>query len=231
MHSVFLAVPCADLKVNPELIGPIMKASPKGQVKGFKTSSYSLIARNFNELYCAALNAREHGITHFAMLHSDIAPHGPGWIDTLLEEMDKYQADILSVVVPIKSHSGMTSTALDEPVNGSDPKWRPRRLTMTEIVSKYPETFTAESLLINTGIMLVDIRKPFAEKIYFKTDDIVMRRENGEFYAENEPEDWRFSRDAKALGAKIFATRKVGVTHYGHQGWVNTHAWGKPTDG
>lgn len=232
MDRVFLAIPCSDMKVNPELIGPVIQASPKGQVTGFKTSSYSLLARNFNELYCAALNARKDGITHFCMLHSDIAPHGPGWLDVLLEEMNKYNADIMSVVVPIKSNQGVTSTALEEPVNGSDPKWRPRRLTMTEIINEYPETFTDEKLLVNTGVMLVDIRKPWAEEVCFGTEDIIMRDASGKFVAENVPEDWYFSIAAKAAGAKVFATRKVGVTHYGYQGWVNLHAWGsKKTDG
>lgn len=233
MDSVFLAIPCFDLKVNSEMIGPVLQASPKGQVRGMKVCSYSLLPRNFNELFCAALNARKDGITHFCMLHSDIVPHQAGWVDILLDEMNKYQADVISVVVPLKSNTGLTSIALDEQVAGSDadPHWRPRRLTMTEIMGEFPDTFTNEKLLINTGIMLVDLRKPWVENIHFTTEDIIMRKTDGTFYAENVPEDWLFSRHAKAKGAKLFATRKVGCTHYGHQGWVNAYAFGsKKTD-
>lgn len=221
MNKVFLVVPCSNLSCNPDIIGPILVASPKNQMAAFKTSSYSLVARNFNELFCAALNARKNGITHFCMLHSDIAPHGVGWLDIMLDEMESVNADILSAVVPIKSHQGLTSTAIDESVEGSNPLWRPRRLSMQEIIEKYKETFTVDKLLVNTGLMLVDIRRSWVNEIYFETKDIILRDSSGNFYAENAPEDWMFSRQARLMNASIYATRKIGVTHYGHQGWLN----------
>lgn len=225
MEKVFLGIPSSDLKVHPDIIASCLKASKAGRLSGFRTHSYSCLPRNFNELLCAALNAREDGITHFCMLHSDVVPHGESWLDVLVEEMNKCQADILSVVIPIKTHQGVTSTALDIPVDGSVHYWRPRRLTMTEIYQNYPETFTDDKLLINTGLMMIDIRGAWAEKVWFEFEDIIYK-DGKKFVAQNVPEDWNFSRRAKQQGAKIFATRKVGVTHYGHTGYGNISIWG-----
>lgn len=217
MNKVFLGIPTSDLKVHPDIIAAVLHASPKGQLNGLRTHSYSCLTRNFNELYCAALNARKEGITHFCMLHSDVVPHGMGWLDIMLEIMQAHQTDVLSAIIPIKDNKGFTSTALDTD------QWRPRRLTMTEICKEYPETFTRPDLLINTGLMLIDIRKPWVEQCHFMFLDTIQNRD-GIFYAENSPEDWEFSRDARLKGAKIFATRAIGVTHYGHAGYINAHA-------
>lgn len=221
MNHVFLGIPTSDLKVHPDIIAAVLHASPKGQLNGLRTHSYSCLPRNFNELFCAALNARKEGITHFLMLHNDIVPHGAGWLDSMLDEMNKYRADVLSVIVPLKSNSGITSTAIDEPAHPNvDAKWRPRRLNVQQVLAEYPETFTNDKLLLNTGCMLIDLRKSWVENIWFQFEDIILKRD-GKFVAENVPEDWDFSRRAAALGAKLFATRKIQVTHYGHTGYGN----------
>jgi len=230
MNKVFLGLPTSNLSINPDIVAAVLQCSPKQQLHGLRTHSYSCLPRNFNELLCAALNARKDGATHFCMLHSDIVPYGVGWLDVMLDEMERVEADVLSAVVPLRAANGMTSTALDEPVDGSDHHWRPRRLTMTEIHKSYEETFSDPLLLINTGLMLVDIRKDWVNDIWFTFEDIISRDAAGNFVALNVPEDWNFSRRAKQLGAKLWATRKVGVTHYGHMGFGNMHVYGKPTD-
>src|SRR5689334_10761696 len=69
---------------------------------------------NFNSLWCKALNSRERdGWTHFAMIHSDVLPE-EWWLDTLLVEMARAHADVLSVVLAIKDNRGVTSTALQD---------------------------------------------------------------------------------------------------------------------
>lgn len=228
--KVFLGIPTSDLKVNPDLIASVMQCSPSGKLHGFRTHSYSCLPRNFNELFCAALNARKDGATHFCMLHSDVVPHGIGWLDVMCDEMERVGADVLSAVIPLKISNGMTSTAMDEPVDGSDAYWRPRRLSMTEVYNDYPETFTSGLLLVNTGLMLVDMRKDWVNNIWFQFEDRISRDAVGNFVALNVPEDWDFSRRAKKLGAKIYATRKVAATHFGHMGFGNMFAFGKKTD-
>jgi len=228
--KVFLGVPTSDLKVNPDLIAAILQCSPKGILQGFRTHSYSCLTRNFNELFCAALNARKDGATHFCMLHSDVVPHGIGWLDVLSDEMERVEADVLSAVIPIKTSSGVTSTAIDEPCEGSDKNWRPRRLTMNEVYNDHPETFTHKDLLVNTGLMLIDIRKDWVNDIWFEFEDMISRDAVGNFIAVNVPEDWNFSRRARKMGASIWATRKVACTHYGHIGYGNMFVFGKTKD-
>lgn len=181
---------------------------------------------------------REQGVTHFAMLHDDIQP-ADGWIDTLLEEMNRVDADIISVVVPLKENSGLTSTAID-----TDP-WRPRRLTMRE-VAKLPETFNGwdarnlglgsdhlselwPCLLVNTGCWICKFTDEWAERAFFHVRDKIIRV-NGHFEPRVAPEDWEFSRWAHNEGLKVYATTKVHLTHSGTAQFQNWGSWGQETD-
>lgn len=230
MNKVFLGLPTSNLSINPDIVAAVLQCSPKQQLHGLRTHSYSCLPRNFNELLCAALNARKDGATHFCMLHSDIVPHDVGWLDVMCDEMERVEADILSAVIPLRASNGMTSTAFDEPCDGSDPKWRPRRLSMSEVYNDCAETFTNPLLLVNTGLMLIDIRGDWVNDIWFQFEDRISRSPTGEFVALNVPEDWDFSRRARAMGAKIWATRKVAATHFGHMGFGNMFVYGKPKD-
>jgi len=40
------------------------------------------------------------------------------------------------------------------------------------------------------------------------------------------PEDWGFSRMARAVGAKLWATREIEINHYGMMRYPNTQIWG-----
>lgn len=73
----------------------------------------SLLAENFNILWCEALNRVNKGerIDYFAMLHDDVGA-GEGWLDTLIEELEAKQLDILGTAVAIKDGKGLTSLAL-----------------------------------------------------------------------------------------------------------------------
>lgn len=224
MAKVFLGIPTYNGQVREELPGVILMASLSGLIDKLRVQGLSATTYNFNQLYAKALNSRKDGITHFCMLHADITPEN-SFVDKLLELMEKHEADVMSAIVPIKDSRGLTSTALYESVKGSDPNFRPRRLTMHEVYNNYPPTFTDEKLLVNTGCMLVDIRKPWAEKVCFKFFDNIIER-NGTFVPVFTPEDWLFSKEARALGAKLFATREVKVTHYGNGHFSNTSAWG-----
>lgn len=188
----------------------------------------SLLANVFNVVWTQALEARDnHGVTHFAMLHADVAPQ-LGWADVLLAECERLKADVVSCVLPIKDGRGVTSTAIDNP---GDP-WRPlRRLTMREI-AKLPETFTAADagypghrLLLNTGCWLADLRKPWADDAYFTIQDRRVIRD-GKRDVETIPEDWFFSRLVQDAGGKVYATRKVKAIHRGEAMYPNHGAWG-----
>lgn len=226
---VFLAMPNYGNIVNEGTVDAVHFASRRNAVAIKFSGSVSALTHNFNRMWAMALNKRKEGITHFCMLHADIGIE-QFWLDKMLDLMEKHDADVLSAIVPIKDPtSGITSTALDEGVGGMDPQWRVRRLTLHEVHNKYPGTFTDEKLLLNTGCMLVDLRKPIAwEKLCFRFENAIIPNPTvpGELMPVFFPEDWLFSRDAKKLGAKLFATREVKLYHEGTVRFSNG-CWGK----
>ena len=216
--STLLALPSHDGRIHMQILPAVLRASAHG-LGGIKVIQSSILTKAFNQLWCEALNAKDKGITHFCMLHSDIAPED-FFLDKLHDIMSGVGADILSVVSPMKNHEGLTSTALE-----SESTTRPSRFTMKQIMAG-PETFTHDDLLVNTGLMLCDLRKPWAKKVCFRFKDAIVWDEKGA-RAENIPEDWQFSLDAKSEGATVYATRAVKLVHWGQQAYPNDSAWGQ----
>lgn len=194
----------------------------------------SMLTGNFNEHLAAALNLREsHGVTHFAMLHGDIAPQH-GWFDVLYDEMLASKADIISAVVPLKNDDGLSSTAIGERLPNGRPKHF--KLTMGDCFN-LPETFGIEdtpwpdkALFINTGCMLFDINAPWVMDFVrfggwqvetwfeFPSADKVL--------ACSFSEDWHMSLWAYEQGLRCCATRKVLLNHWGCKAYGNAAAWG-----
>lgn len=163
----------------------------------------------------------------FAQQHSDIVAE-PGWLDTLVEEMARVGAGLISAAVAIKDTRGLTSTTVLDPVTRMH-----RRLTMREIM-RLPETFSAQDipwappgaiLCTNTGLWACRFGD-WAEKIRFTIRDYIAQDENGVWCAGFWPEDWQFAEDAHNLGVKVFATRKVSVGHIGGFPFKNDRPWG-----
>lgn len=224
--KIYLGIPSYNQMLEAKAVEAIWFAGGQG-VAQYKCESVSLLAYGFNRLWCNALNARKNGITHFLLLHSDVIPYdAKNWVNILKAEMLEKEADVMSVVVPIKSPQGLTSTAYD--MSCEENPWAVQRLTMSQVMA-LPETFTHLGLLINTGCLLVDITKPWAEKICFTVNDKIVRLEDGSFMAQNEPEDWNFSRQVSQYGGSIWATRKVVVAHMGRADYMNDDAWGSET--
>lgn len=187
--------------------------------------SRSLLANVFNRCWVEALNRRAASVpvTHFLLLHADVVPVEPDWFQQLWEEFERNACKVLSVVVPIKTDVGLTSTAFE-----AASRWRPRRLTVREILDR-PITWTEPHLLVNTGLMLVDFREPWVEKVCFTINDQI-RQVNGLWVCDVEPEDWNFSRQCRRLGVPLHVTRRVAVLHVGHNVWRNDRKWGVETD-
>jgi hypothetical protein len=223
MKTIFLAVPHYGALVPGALTSLCLPAV--GHRVLLHTNGASLLAHNFNQLWCAALNARaEQGLTHFAMHHADIeAP--PGWLDTLLVEMDQVGADVLSCIVPIKDGRGLTSTGVQDPDTGAI-----TRLTMKQVMA-LPETFSAADiepgahLMVNTGLWVCDFTAPWVEDACFEIRDRITRT-GGRFVANVLPEDWNFSGLCARQGLRVFATRKVPVAHHGTATFRNDAVWG-----
>jgi hypothetical protein len=191
----------------------------------------SLLAANFNGLWCSMLNRLHNGesVQYFAMLHDDIGP-ADFWLDDLIEELEAKQLDVLSVVVPIKDMKGLTSTAID-----GDGTWRPKcRLTMHEVLG-LPETFTSEDvggpLLLNTGCWVAKVNAEWARNVHFTINDrIVFNTAMDRYENQVEPEDWFFSRLLHEQNLKIGATRKIKVSHRGELDFLNDREWGLKFD-
>lgn len=172
----------------------------------------SLLTRSFNELWANALNRRP-GATHFLMLHADVIPGGgPKWPITMLSLMRDTGADVLSAVLPIKTHSGLTSTAVE-----TEDIWNPRKLTIDEVGAR-DETWTESGLLVNTGLLLADLSKPWVERVCFTMNDRIINKD-GFWTAECQPEDWGFSRQVRREGGVVWATRAVPALHLGIDRW------------
>jgi SAM-dependent methyltransferase len=197
----------------------------------------SLLACNFNQLWCQALNIAHAGeqVDYFAMLHDDIGAED-FWLDKLIDELEANSLDVLGVVVPIKDTRGITSLAL----HGED-NWMPgARLSMHDVF-ELPETFTSDDLggkklLLNTGCWVAKWNQEWAKTVHFEINDrIVFNDAAGRYQAQTEPEDWHFSRQLHEIGRgptahlrplRIGATRKVAVAHRGELDFTNLQPWG-----
>jgi hypothetical protein len=216
--KVLIGVPTYDGNVRMGTAMALMAAHKRPEFHDIECKtvfqSGSLLAFTFNGLWARALNGRAMGFTHFAMLHADLVPD-PNWVVALLEEMQSNDADVISAVVPLKGPQGLTSTGVDDP----DDEWRVRRFTLKQLATM-PRTFTSDKLVINTGCMLVDLRKDWVDKICFRMQDGIEHGLTGATPLVVS-EDWLFSRDVRGFGGKLFATTRVGVQHFGTQSWNN----------
>lgn len=191
-------------------------------------SGFGDVAHNFNMLWCDCLNGRkEHGLTHFAMLHSDIRI-SPYWLDTLIEEMDRLDAEVISTIVPIKDTRGLTTTGIRYAG-----QWGTKRFTMREIMA-FPETFSiadvgdpaTEHLAINTGAWVCRINTGWADEFPGFTDNYRIRNVGGYRTPDFDSEDWLFSDWLAENKIRTYVTRKPAAYHVGAFEYGNTSSWG-----
>lgn len=215
--------------------GPVTPGAAKGFFRSSKSKNLnlqmretSLLAHNFNLLWCWALNTAKKGqIDYFAMQHSDIEPEDY-WLDKLIDELEARNLDVLGVVSPIKDTRGITSIALDREDGYT---WKPHcRLSMSEIM-RLPETFTSEDVkglhvLLNTGLWVCKFDLKWASKVHFAINDRIVLDPEGNYVPEVESEDWYFSRLLHEQGLRIGCTRKVKLVHRGQMAFRNSVAWG-----
>ncbi len=211
---VFLALPTAG-NIKPCAAEAIHVCSGKGLKVRPRYNQFGDVCHNFNMLWCEALINRP-TYTHFAMLHDDCQPK-PGWLDVLLEELDRVDADIISTVLAIKDPRGFTTTGIRYPGTTQC-----RRFTKKELW-RMPETFSIadtdepdQILAIGTACWVC--RLPVAgwpDKFPGFQNEHRIEWHGGEPSANFDSEDWIFSEWAANQGLKVYSTRKV---HMGHQG-------------
>jgi precorrin-6B methylase 2 len=197
-----------------------------------KPAEGSLLGQNFNALWCTALNIQHigHQLDYFAMQHADVEP-ARNWLDTLIEEMETHNLDIIGAAVPIKDTRGLTSIALHR----EGDNWNPLcRLSVHEI-KNLPETFTSEDvghkILLNTGLWVCRFDAPWRKQVHFTINDkIVFDQRAGSYKAYTESEDWFFSRLCHEIGLRVGATRKVPLMHRGEMLFSSEETWGAEFD-
>lgn len=183
--------------------------------KSFMVSS--LLAHGFNKLWAGMLNARkQHGWTHFFMLHADIEPISDGWFNTMVSEMERFNLDAIAVSVGIRGDIDETSTAQE--AVGNEPL---RRLKIKETAGITLTSSEKPGLLINTGCLLMRADRDWCEKFYFDIQDSIVKQADGTFLAITASEDWNMSRFFAANNIRYGATGKVKVLHYGLKGYTN----------
>lgn len=225
MPSVFLAVPS-----RGELAGgtafALTQCGSKHNVSIHLNYS-SLLTLNFNQLWCQALN-QQYRPDYFAMLHDDVVPLEPGWLDSMIAALEASEADVVSAILPIKDVRGLTSTALYNPCTGMM-----QRLTMTE-ACQMPLTFTGSVkgpewyVLPNTGLWFCKFGR-WAEKICFQQRDRIVKDHDGKYTAQCFSEDWDFGVQCCNLGVQVAATRSVRAVHKGRHDYPNFVPWGALT--
>jgi len=194
---------------------------------------------NFNRLYAEALNhsrwgkLEDWGHTYLALSHSDLKAED-GWIDALVDEMEKFDADVMTTVIPLKDETGATSTGVSILGNMDG---MTRRITMTEAFG-LPKTFCIDDipvakqldcpyLAVNEGLCVQRWTEPWvAEFPGFDCQHSIVRGEDGIFKAHCWSEDWRWARWLATRKLRIYATRKVKVRHHGNTDFDNTEPWG-----
>jgi hypothetical protein len=242
--TILVGIPTYDEKIQVGLAGALLGEAHRSDCPHFTIAfkASSLLAFAHNALLCTALNNRSQGITHLLIIHSDVLPE-PGFVKILLDEMSATGAGVCSGVLAIKDSNGLTSTALlPDLALAQQPgprEYRRRRVTLREL-DKLPETFNARDvaelfqepggspvLLVNTGLMLIDVRQTWVETAHFNITDTIWQNDEGLYYADVEPEDWAFSRLAAEAGATVVATRKVKARHAGRMTFPNAGGWGE----
>jgi 2-polyprenyl-3-methyl-5-hydroxy-6-metoxy-1,4-benzoquinol methylase len=228
-YKIFLMMP-NNGQIMPPAVEASINASRKHKVLAVP-GQFGDIQHNFNMMVCTALNARaKEGWTHIAMVHADIGAQSY-WLDTLLEEMDRVGADLMTTVMAIKDDRFITTTGIRyRGIPGC------RRFTVRE-TDLLPETFSIadteepdQILAINTGLWVA--RFPvggwpdkFADGEGFKTNCYIKWR-NGQAEPTFDSEDWIFSEWAHLAGMKVYATTKVLAFHRGGKDYYNKKQMG-----
>lgn len=212
MAKIFLALPSSGQTI-PSTASAVLRGTRQHSLAA-RSAEGSPAAHCFNVLWCEACNEREQEkYTHFAMLHADISTD-VGFLDTMIEEMEKIDADILSAVVMVGDERCLTSTGIQQPWTRNV-----RRLTETEVY-RLPVTFSIADtdtpdrwLALNTGLWICRFTEPWVEE--FPGFRMLTRivSEGGKRYPWQCSEDWDFSDWANKRGLKLFATRAVQTWH------------------
>lgn len=249
--KVMIGIPMHQGTITAQTMQSVMIAASKQNKMQFQLLGLSLLAKNFNLLF---INAIKLGFDFFILHHADIGVVGRltradnlSWLDTMVNRVQQYKLAALSVVSPIKSDNGLTSSGLEMV---KDDPWSLRRVTMkeldrlpTQIITRGDmckvfdaDCNTAGALLINTGVLIMDIRDRggvWREKQWpgFGIYDEISWNTKGIPESFTIPEDWAASSWMHNNNVPYACTKEILITHIGSKNYLNHGNWGDPSDG
>lgn len=229
--GTYLCVPCHEPVLSHGTALTVLNAVTSVSNLTVQFGSQSLLARNFNHHWCEALNLREsRGLRYFVMIHGDIhaLPQDrlgeplPCWLSHLTYLLERENLDALSAVVPIKEGRGE-----DTSTGGLMPDGLIYRLNQQQL-AQMPQTFSAgwfkertvHTLLINTGLLVMRLDRPWCEEFLWTIRDTVQRDEDGKFFPNCVSEDWGMSLWFAERGIPYGCTTEIPIAHQGCQSWV-----------
>jgi len=221
-ETIYVGIPTYDEWIHINCMMGVLHASGKRHLK-LQSIGSSALPFAFNQLWVGGITS---GADYFAMIHADVGPESL-WADTLIEELEKHDADIMSAVIPIKDMSNVYSTAmcwLGEAAH--------YRLTIPHYM-ELPDTFdtadmrevTGEDgfMCANTGLWVCRLDRPWIKEVHFEFltgIDWSGEKPRCTFI----PEDWQLSQMLHRKGAKVMCTKKVRTTHSGSHTWQSCPA-------
>ncbi len=233
MSLLFLARPSFNF-TEPESDNAARNAVPDDSSIVVHTyqSMQSMTANNFNNCLAKCLNLG--GYDYFAMLHADVTAER-GWAQTLVEQMELHDFDVIHAPVPYKNDTGKSSTG----VAYGDSIGAPIRKIMMAELQDLPQTFgvdclrdtfdkNVKRLLPNTGCMVwrldgwVDNFPGFTMIDQFSKQD-------GQWVARTMSEDYVFGHWCADYAVYVGAT-KVRTGHVGRKIYWSDEVWGAETD-
>jgi len=240
--KVMVVVPASKQDISTVTAKTLINAqASKGASVRYQISILSLLARNFNHLFCNAYKAK---FDYIIYVHSDLGVESaPGhlWVETMLQAMEAYKFAALSQVVPIKSDLGVTTTALQLK---KDNKHGLRRLTVKEL-GEHTGVITrsdlctvfkvspddAGALLINTGLLCMDLQNfDWTQWNGFSIYDQILWNKSGTPKAFTIPEDWRLSQFLHEYKWPYGAINCLEVNHDGQRFYNNREDYGEEHD-
>jgi len=244
--NIFIGVPSHTGQVSICTQRCILEARGPDLAVRVRNNTFSLLDYNFDLLFCSAWAS---GADYFCLLHNDIAVSSGdparSWLMVMLDALRDGGFAAVSVVAPIKSVEGITSTALQLTKNNS---FTMRRLMLRELPKLPPiitkadvcklwglDAATAGALYINTGCLLMDLKKfGWAQKRWpgFQIRSQLAWSREGLPKAFVLSEDWRFSQHLAEYGWPYAAVgpQLLPVEHLGELVFRNTATWGDEED-
>ena len=236
---VYIGLPEHPFKQDPRQIKAIDQLQMRGIPTLVRRHDVSLLNFNFNTLFADALNMKkEIGITHWLLMHDDLWPEDPPewwtkadkdgnptdpcWLEVMLDTMSERGLDVLATNNAIKNRDGETSTAFEAEDGSSEPCRIPMPSFSDRDVWTRDNVPAGMRLLINTGLMLIDMRRPWVDSFPgFSSVDKIKRKHDGSAEAYVVPEDWSFSRWLDKNQIPYGCTNTIVTCHVGSYVYKN----------